>query len=115
MVLGWEGVDSVSGEREEILNPATAEVIAGVPRSSKEAVDRAVAAAKTAFVAWSDSTPAERMGMLLRLADRIDEPAGEPAQIDSRNAGTPPTVSRAHPPALPHNLPSLSSAAGEQG
>ncbi|MGH2395546.1 MAG: gamma-aminobutyraldehyde dehydrogenase [bacterium] len=111
MFIGGEWVDSVTGEREEILNPATAEVIAEVPRSSKEDVDRAVAAAKTAFVAWSDSTPAERMGMLLRLADRIDEHAAELAQIESRNVGKPITVSRADLPFISDNLRFFAGAA----
>lgn len=111
MFVGGEWVDSVTGEREEILNPASAEVIAQVPRSSKEDVDRVVAAAKAAFASWSDSTPAERMGMLLRLADRIDANAEELAQIESRNVGKPITVSRADLPFISDNLRFFAGAA----
>ncbi len=114
MSIGGEWVDSVTGEREEILNPATAEVIAEVPRSSKEDVDRAVAAAKAAFTLWSDSTPAERMGMLLALADRIDQHAEELAQIESRNVGKPITVSRADLPFISDNLRFFAGAARVQ-
>ncbi|MGH2426188.1 MAG: gamma-aminobutyraldehyde dehydrogenase, partial [bacterium] len=64
-----------------------------------------------AFVAWSDSTPAERMGMLLRLADRIDEHAAELAQIESRNVGKPITVSRADLPFISDNLRFFAGAA----
>ncbi|MBI2122933.1 MAG: gamma-aminobutyraldehyde dehydrogenase [Armatimonadetes bacterium] len=111
MFVGGEWVDSVTGEREQVLNPASAEVIAQVPRSSKEDVDRVVAGAKAAFASWSDSTPAERMGMLLRLADRIDANAEELAQIESRNVGKPITVSRADLPFISDNLRFFAGAA----
>jgi len=111
MFIDGDWVDSVSGEREEILNPATGEVIAEVPRGSREDVDRAVRAAKAAFTTWADSTPGERMGMLLRLADRIDAHAEELAQIESRNVGKPITVSRADLPFISDNLRFFAGAA----
>ncbi len=104
MFISGEWVDSVTGETGKIINPANAEVIAEVPRGSQEDVDRAVAAAKKAFETWSGSSPAERMGMLLRLADRIDEHAEELAQIESRNVGKPIAVSRADLPFISDNL-----------
>jgi 1-pyrroline dehydrogenase len=111
MFVGGEWVDSLGGEREQILNPATGEAIAEVPRGTREDVNRAVAAAKGAFASWSDSTPAERMGMLLRLADRIDAHAEEFAQIESRNVGKPITVSRADLPFISDNLRYFAGAA----
>ena len=42
-------VDALSGETMEVLNPATGEVIAEVPRAGEEDVDRAVAAAERAW------------------------------------------------------------------
>ncbi len=47
-----------AGETEEILNPATGELIAGMPSASREQVDQAVAAATRAFLTWSATTPA---------------------------------------------------------
>lgn len=104
MFIGGKWVDSVTGEREAIINPATGDAIADVPRGGTEDVNRAVAAAKQAFASWVDSTPAERMGMLLRLADRIDAHAEEFAQLESRNVGKPITVSRADLPFISDNL-----------
>ena len=54
-----------------ILNPATEEKIAEVVDSSREDVDRAVQAAKTAFYdgRWSKRTPGERSKILWKLAD----------------------------------------------
>ena len=46
MFIGGEFVDSSSGETMEVLNPATGEVIAEVPRGTADDVERAVAAAK---------------------------------------------------------------------
>ena len=44
--VGGEWVDAASGETMEVLNPSTGEVIAEVPRSSAEDVERAVDAAR---------------------------------------------------------------------
>lgn len=45
-------VESSSGRDEEVYNPATGEVIAYVPISSKEELSAAVEAAAVAFQAW---------------------------------------------------------------
>jgi hypothetical protein len=52
--IGGEFVDSTSGETMEVLNPATGEVIAVVPRGTAEDVERAVDAAPKAWSAWQD-------------------------------------------------------------
>ena len=59
--IGGEFVDSSSGETMEVLNPATGEVIAEVPRGSAEDVDRAVDAAEKAWEEWQGKTPKDRM------------------------------------------------------
>ena len=56
-LVGGEWVDAASGETMEVLNPSTGEVIAEVPRLSAEDVERAVDAARKAFVEWADKTP----------------------------------------------------------
>ena len=43
ILIGGEWVDAACGETMEVLNPATGEVIAEVPRCNAEDVDRAVA------------------------------------------------------------------------
>src|SRR3954451_2802889 len=69
--------------------PATGEELAQEPVSSREDVDRAVAAARKAFATWSKTTPAERQAALLKLADVIEEHADELADLEARNAGKP--------------------------
>jgi betaine-aldehyde dehydrogenase len=82
-------VDSAEGRTQDVLNPATGEVIARAPDSGPEDVDRAVRAARAAFESWSTTTPGERSTVLLRLADVIEENADEIAHLEATNAGKP--------------------------
>src|SRR5580765_3386032 len=89
VLIGGEWVDAAAGETMEVLNPATEETIAEVPRCDAEDVGRAVAAAKAALPEWLESTPAERAEVLLKLADVLEADAGELAESESRNVGKP--------------------------
>src|SRR4026207_674678 len=88
MFVDGEFVDALSGETMEVLNPATGEVIAEVPRAGEEDVDRAVAAAERAWETWREKTPKDRMELLLGLANVIDENAEEGARRRARREGT---------------------------
>src|SRR5438045_4353526 len=96
--VGGEWVDSVDGETMDVLNPATEDVIATVPRGSQADVDRAVDAARKALPEWLETTPGERAEVLLALAELIDEHAEELVEIESRNTGKPLPVAREEPP-----------------
>ncbi len=87
--VGGEWVDAAEGGVEQIVNPATGEVIAEVPKGTEADVDRAVQAAKQAYLEWRETTPGERAEVLLKLADVIDEHTDELAQIESQNVGKP--------------------------
>jgi len=87
--VGGEWVDAVEGGTAEIVNPATGEVIAEVPNGTQADVDRAVEAAKNAFPEWLETTPGERSGMLLQLADALEEHADELCRAESANVGKP--------------------------
>jgi aldehyde dehydrogenase (NAD+) len=50
-----------------VINPATEEECAVISMGSGADIDRAVAAAKAAFGAWSRTTPAERLALLEKL------------------------------------------------
>jgi betaine-aldehyde dehydrogenase len=78
-----------AGETESILNPATGEELARAPISSPEDVDRAVRAARRAFEGWSTTTPGQRAGVLLALADLVEEHGEEIARLEALNAGKP--------------------------
>ncbi len=90
MFIGGEWVDSAGDESLPVVNPATGEVIAEIPRGTEEDVNRAVAAAGRAFdEVWFDTTPGERQAMMLKLADAIDANAEEIGRIESENVGKP--------------------------
>jgi 1-pyrroline dehydrogenase len=89
MFVGGEFVEASDGGTMEVLNPSTGETIAEVPRGTEADVDRAVEAAKKALPDWLDKTPKDRMELLLKLADAIDEHADELAQLESQNVGKP--------------------------
>jgi 1-pyrroline dehydrogenase len=87
--IGGEFVDSASGETLEVENPANGQVIANVPASASEDVDRAVSAADRAFETWKHTTPQDRSLILLRIADTLEGAADELGRLESANAGKP--------------------------
>ncbi|NGO41834.1 gamma-aminobutyraldehyde dehydrogenase [Streptomyces ureilyticus] len=78
-----------SGERYEVTNPATGEVLATDTLAGPEDVDEAVAAARAVFAEWSRTTPAERSEAMLRWADQLEARAEEFARAESRIGGKP--------------------------
>jgi aminobutyraldehyde dehydrogenase len=109
--VGGAWVDAVEGETAEILNPATGETIAEVPKGSQADVDRAVAAAKKALPEWRETTPQERSELLLKLAEAIDEHAEELAQVESQNVGKPLPAARDELPVSSDNIRFFAGAA----
>ncbi len=88
-LIGGEFVDAADGKTAEVVNPANDEVIANVPASSEEDVNRAVEAAATAFESWKNTTPQDRSLLLLKLADILESRADEFGRLESANAGKP--------------------------
>jgi betaine-aldehyde dehydrogenase len=87
--IDGEFVDAADGATEEVTNPANGEVIADMPLSTEEDVNRAVGAAKRAFDGWATTTPAERATAMLKLADLLDEHAEELSDLEAADAGKP--------------------------
>jgi acyl-CoA reductase-like NAD-dependent aldehyde dehydrogenase len=81
----------VSTEQAQIsvVEPATEDVMATLPRAGAEETDAAVARAKRAFPAWRSVAPADRSALLHRLADALEESAEDLATLEARNAGKP--------------------------
>jgi betaine-aldehyde dehydrogenase len=77
------------GRTTDLIDPVTEEVFATAPLSSEEDVDAACRAAARAFESWSLTTPSERQRALLRIADAIEERAGELVDVESENTGKP--------------------------
>ena len=79
---------------EPILNPRSGALILNVAEASQTQIDRAIAAARSAFGLWSRTTPAERSAALLRIADRIEAEADAFAALEALNCGKPINAAR---------------------
>jgi aminobutyraldehyde dehydrogenase len=74
---------------EQVLNPRTGALIEGIPEASQAQIDAAVAAAEAAFKTWSRTTPGQRSGYLLRIAQAIEDDAAGFAALEALNCGKP--------------------------
>ena len=64
--IGGEWVESASDKTETVVNPATGEVLAVVPLSTKKDVDHAIQAANETFKTWSQTSVTKRARILFR-------------------------------------------------
>jgi acyl-CoA reductase-like NAD-dependent aldehyde dehydrogenase len=78
-----------SKEAIQVIEPATEQVMAELPRAGVEETDEAIARAKRAFPEWRAVTPADRAAQLHRLTDAIDAKREGLATLEARNAGKP--------------------------
>jgi betaine-aldehyde dehydrogenase len=84
-------VASCSGATFPVHDPSTEEVMARVPDSGPQDVDRAVAAARAAFQdgPWATTTAQERGRVLFRLAEKVRAHHAALSELESRNNGKP--------------------------
>ena len=78
-----------ASDPEDVINPTNGELISAIPQASEDQVDKAVQSSKKAFTTWSRTTPGERSGLLLKLADKIESNAEEIAKLEALNCGKP--------------------------
>jgi acyl-CoA reductase-like NAD-dependent aldehyde dehydrogenase len=78
-----------SKEAIEVIEPATEQVMAELPRAGAEETDAAIERAKRAFPSWGTMDPAERSALLHRLTNAIEEHTEKLATLEARNAGKP--------------------------
>src|SRR5881275_2275770 len=100
--INGASVDAADGGTLDLVDPASGEVFATAPRSGAADVDRAMAAAATAFETWRDTTPSERQRALLRMADAMESRAKEIVDAECENTGKPVqlTLDEELPPAI---------------
>ncbi len=85
----------------DVINSTTEEVMGRVPEATEDDVNRAVAAAKTAFEEWSQTPVDERKKGLLRLQEALGARQEEIAQTIAREVGMTLTLSRIVQAGLP--------------
>jgi aldehyde dehydrogenase (NAD+) len=88
-LIGGTFVDDTGGERIDVVNPATEEVIASVPAGTPADADAAVRAAADAFPGWAATPLADRVAAVRRINDGLRARAGELAATITAEVGTP--------------------------
>lgn len=73
--INGEFVPAQGAKTQQIISPATEEVVAITPVSEAADVDAAFAAAAAAAKTWNRTTPAERQQVLLDVADAVEAAA----------------------------------------
>ena len=89
MFINGEQVDAATGERQEVKDPGTGEVVGTVPKGSREDAKRAIDAADAAFESWSETTAEERSKILAKSVEMFHEAHKDLALLLSREQGKP--------------------------
>jgi betaine-aldehyde dehydrogenase len=96
MFVGGDWVAAENKETYSVINPATSELVAKVPRASVDDVKRAVDSAREAFDhgPWPKTTPGDRAKIVWKIADLMELDADRIANLESVNQGKPIKLAR---------------------
>ncbi|NOV01130.1 CoA-acylating methylmalonate-semialdehyde dehydrogenase [Paenibacillus planticolens] len=86
-LIGGAWVESTATQTEGVMNPATEEIIAYVPFSTKADVDHAVQAASAAFKTWSTTPVPRRARILFKYQQLLVEHWEELARLVTKENG----------------------------
>ena len=75
LYIDGEFVKGGGRHEQDVINPATQEVLGKLPHASKADLDRALAAAQRAFESWKKTSPLERSKILRRVGELARERA----------------------------------------
>lgn len=106
LFIGGDWVAPTGLERIEVISPYTEQVVMAVPAATSADVDRAVAAARQAFDTgpWPRTNLADRVAVLRRLRNLIEERRELLASVVTEEMGAPITQSRAIQVGVPLTL-----------
>ena len=89
-MIGGRAVDAASGKTFATINPATGEELAQIADCGSEDVDRAVAAARSAFEGpWGRMSPSDRKRLMQRFATLVEAHSTELATVETLEGGKP--------------------------
>ena len=89
LFINGESVEAADGQRQDVKDPATGEVVGSVPKAAREDAKRAIDAAAAAFETWSETTAEERSKILFKAVEKCHEAHSELALMLSREQGKP--------------------------
>ena len=87
MYIDGNWVAGDAGDRLEVVNPSTAEVLATVPDGGQADLDAAVESARAGLSVWRETHPRVRAQVLNKIAETLKERAQEFAELYSLNSG----------------------------
>src|SRR5580693_9880500 len=87
LYIDGEWVQGAGGRGDNIINPATEEVLGRVPFAEASQVDAAIAAAAAAFPKWRDAGPDFRSKILLKTAALLHQRADEIGRVMTLEEG----------------------------
>lgn len=93
--IGGAWVDPAAPHDLEVIDPSTEEGFAVISLGGQQDTDRAVAAAKAAFPAWSATPPAERLACVERLLEVYKRRNDDVARAMTCEMGAPTSMSKA--------------------
>lgn len=76
-------------------NPSNGEIYGQIPNSSKDDVENAYKAAKSAFPSWSKTTLDERSRIMLKISELIEKNLDTLAEAESKDNGKPISLAKA--------------------
>lgn len=85
--IDGEWCDSSTHQYLEVINPATTEILAKVPLSSAEDLDRAAQSAQVAFTDWRRTPATERVQYLFKLKNLLEEQFDDLARTITQECG----------------------------
>ena len=96
-------IEAGHGETLEVRNPATGDVIAKIPNSTRDDIDRAMTSARAAFAgkAWGGMDIRARARLVNRLADAFEANLDALYRLETLNNGRPVNETRAQLSRLP--------------
>lgn len=87
LLINGEFIDSTTSHWQDIINPATQEVLGQVPFATAEEVNAAIAAAQQAFASWRETPIQARMRIMLKLQELIRQNLKSIAQVLTAEQG----------------------------
>ncbi|MFY8216225.1 MAG: aldehyde dehydrogenase family protein, partial [Chthoniobacterales bacterium] len=93
--INGQWIDADSGERSNVINPSTGEILASVPIMGAAETQQAIEAAATAMAAWKKTSALERARILRRWFDLLIEHTEDLATILTSEQGKPLAEARA--------------------
>ena len=85
--IGGKFRESRADKTEPIPNPATGQIIASLPYSTRAEIDEAVAAAKKAFLGWSETPVPDRAQVMFRFKALFDRHIDELSALVTQENG----------------------------